>query len=244
MANEFKIKTGLLLGIDVSTKAVVSIQNVSTAIVADASSILVTGKAIYDFVQPLITTVLNASNNRILTSTGTSGGIYAESNVTYDGSTFTVNGSTGVVFDVNGNAGDLFTVTDTLTGVIFQVGDISGIPIFQVNSNGAVYINSAALAGLTTGTTAVLSIDASSGTACYYDYRVSNLGTNAYRSGTVMAVWNTSIGAVTWTDTSTPDLTATTVPFSFTVTLSGGNIVLNSVITTGTWSLKVGARVL
>jgi hypothetical protein len=90
----------------------------------------------------------------------------------------------------------------------------------------------------------VLSIDASTGTACYYDYRVSNLGTNAYRSGTVTAVWNPSTGAITWNDVSTPDLTATTFPFSFTVTLSGGNVVLNSVITTGTWSLKVGARII
>jgi len=49
MANEFKIKTGLLLGPS-PTQPVVSVQNASTSIVSDASSILVTGKAIYDYV--------------------------------------------------------------------------------------------------------------------------------------------------------------------------------------------------
>jgi len=48
MANEFKIKTGLLIGAS-PTQAVTSIQDTSISIIADASSILVTGKAIYDF---------------------------------------------------------------------------------------------------------------------------------------------------------------------------------------------------
>ena len=243
MANEFKIKTGLILGPSASSQPVVSIKNSSTSIVYDASSILVTGQAIFDYVSTYMLSITNASDNRVLTSTGGKG-MNAEANLTYDGSTLTINGSTGTVLDVNGNAGDLFTVTDTLTGVIFQVGDISGIPIFQVNSNGAIYLNGTTQAGLTTGTTPVLSIDASSGSAAYFDYRVSNLGTNAYRSGTVTTVWNVSTGAITWNDVSTPDLTATTFPFSFTTTISGSNVILNAVISSGTWSLKVGARVI
>ena len=48
MANEFKIKTGLLIG--ASTNAAVSaIKDTSISITSDASSLLVTGKAIYDF---------------------------------------------------------------------------------------------------------------------------------------------------------------------------------------------------
>jgi hypothetical protein len=49
MAGEFKIKTGLILGAT-PTVPVFSIQNASTSIVIDASDILVTAKAIYDFV--------------------------------------------------------------------------------------------------------------------------------------------------------------------------------------------------
>lgn len=48
MAGEFKIKTGLLLGPS-PTQPVISIQDTSISITQDASSILVTGKAIYDF---------------------------------------------------------------------------------------------------------------------------------------------------------------------------------------------------
>ena len=49
MAGEFKIKTGLLLGAPASTQPVTSIKDTSISITEDASSILVTGKAIYDF---------------------------------------------------------------------------------------------------------------------------------------------------------------------------------------------------
>ncbi len=48
MAGEFKIKTGLLLGPS-PTQPVISIKDTSISITADASSLLVTGKAIYDF---------------------------------------------------------------------------------------------------------------------------------------------------------------------------------------------------
>lgn len=48
--NEFKIKTGLLLGPS-PTQPVTSIKDTSISITTDASSILVTGKAIYDFHQ-------------------------------------------------------------------------------------------------------------------------------------------------------------------------------------------------
>ena len=49
MANEFKIKTGLLIGPSVGSQPVTLIKDTSISITADASSILVTGKAVYDF---------------------------------------------------------------------------------------------------------------------------------------------------------------------------------------------------
>jgi len=39
-----------------------------------------------------------------------------------------------------GTAGQLFSITDDLTGVIFSVNDISGIPSFEVNADGTVSI--------------------------------------------------------------------------------------------------------
>jgi hypothetical protein len=52
-----------------------------------------------------------------------------------------VNGTGGTLLDVQGSAGQLFSVTDSLTGDLFAVSDISGIPILNVNSSGAVDID-------------------------------------------------------------------------------------------------------
>ena len=43
--------------------------------------------------------------------------------------------------DVQGSLGQLFSVTDNLTGSIFAVSDISGVPILDVNSSGVSYFD-------------------------------------------------------------------------------------------------------
>ncbi len=48
-----------------------------------------------------------------------------------------VDGSETVV-DIQGTQGQLFSVTDSLTGDLFSVSDVSGIPILNVNSSGAI----------------------------------------------------------------------------------------------------------
>jgi hypothetical protein len=51
-------------------------------------------------------------------------------------------GSVGdnTILDVQGNQGQLFSITDSLSGSLFSVGDISGIPILEVFSNEIVKI--------------------------------------------------------------------------------------------------------
>ena len=60
-------------------------------------------------------------------------------------STTVVNGSNldsgSTVLDVQGSQGQLFSVTNSLTGDLFSVSDISGIPILNVNSSGAVKVD-------------------------------------------------------------------------------------------------------
>ena len=51
----------------------------------------------------------------------------------------TVSGST--VFEVHGTQGQLFSISDDMTGDIFEVSDISGIPILTVNASGLVTID-------------------------------------------------------------------------------------------------------
>jgi hypothetical protein len=57
--------------------------------------------------------------------------------LTLDGSDANV----GTVLDVQGTAGQLFSVTNSLTGDLFSVSDVSGIPILNVNSSGQVDID-------------------------------------------------------------------------------------------------------
>ena len=49
-----------------------------------------------------------------------------------------VNGSGSVILDVQGSQGQLFSVTDQLSGSLFSVNDISGIPILAVSSDDSV----------------------------------------------------------------------------------------------------------
>jgi len=141
--------------------------------------------------------------------------------------------------NVVGSTGQLMSVTDEQTGVIYQIGDISGIPIWWVNSNGVRYSQTISQVGISTNVDLV-SFNKLTGTACYFDYRVSNSGTGAYRAGVVMAVWDGT--NIEYTDTSTPDLIASTLGIEFTVSISGDNVVLSTTVTTGTWDVKIGTR--
>ena len=51
-----------------------------------------------------------------------------------------VDGS-NTVLDIQGTQGQLFSVTDSLTGDLFSVSDVSGVPILNVNSSGAIAID-------------------------------------------------------------------------------------------------------
>ena len=45
------------------------------------------------------------------------------------------------VLDIQGTQGQLFSVTDSLTGDLFSVSDVSGVPILNVNSSGAIDVD-------------------------------------------------------------------------------------------------------
>ena len=48
---------------------------------------------------------------------------------------------TNTVLDIQGTQGQLFSVTDSLSGDLFTVSDISGVPILNVNSSGLVTVD-------------------------------------------------------------------------------------------------------
>jgi hypothetical protein len=64
----------------------------------------------------------------------------------------------------------------------------------------------------------------------------------AMRGGTVKAVWNNSTAG--FTDFSTTDIAGSTSGIGFTVDVSGSNVRLNAVVTTGTWTVQVGSKLI
>ena len=78
--------------------------------------------------------------------------------------------SGGTVVDIQGSQGQLFSVTDNLSGSIFAVSDISGVPIFDVNSSGLSTFD-----GLVSGITPV---------------NAANFATKAYVDGSIPSLTN------------------------------------------------------
>jgi hypothetical protein len=101
----------------------------------------------------------------------------------------TTSGST--VLDIQGTQGQLFSITDDLTGDIFSVSDISGVPILNVNADGTTtFDGNVTLTGPET-------LDTTSDTSIKFLTRDSNgvvkyhtLGSNAFNSTTIPSAAN------------------------------------------------------
>ena len=111
----------------------------------------------------------------------------------------------------------------------------------QLTLNGPIVLNTSSTSGLTTGTTSIVSFTASAGNGAYFDYHLSG-ASNQRRTGTIMSTWNGS--DVAFTDTSTPDLNGSTRAIEFNVAIITGNVTLQSVVTSGTWAVDTGIRII
>jgi len=121
--------------------------------------------------------------------------------------------------------------------------EISGDTIFNGNIKfiGDLLIESASGSSLTTGTHILESIPCTTGSSANFEYFVKG-SSNQIRSGNVMAAWNCT--GATYTEVSTPDLNGSTEDISFTVDTNSNNIRLNAVVTSGSWEVKVGTRII
>ena len=133
------------------------------------------------------------------------------------------------------------------TDNVLTVQDGAGTNTLQVQGdgkltlNGPIVLNTSSSSGLTTGTTSIVSFTASAGNGSYFDYHLSgHLGER--RTGTVMATWYGTSSQ--FTDTSTPDLNGSTRGIEFNVDIISGNVTLQSVVTSGTWSVHTGIRII
>jgi len=157
------------------------------------------------------------------------------------------NSTTSPIFSVQGSQGELFSVTDSLTGSLFSVNDISGLPILEVFSDNttlmgnylAPSLNTTAKVSLTAGTNTIYSIPVSAYTGAFFDYTLVSTGTTGARAGNIMSIW--SGATVQFTETSTNDI-GTTAGVTFSVTSNGTLAQLSSSATTAGWIVETIVR--
>ena len=96
--------------------------------------------------------------------------------------------SGGTVVDIQGSQGQLFSVTDDLSGSIFAVSDISGVPIFDVNSSGLSTFDGNVLVGsdssLLLSNNATVSAYAGTNDSLYLNSKGSGIVRVNYAGGT------------------------------------------------------------
>lgn len=157
-------------------------------------------------------------------------------------------GDTEPLFTVQGSSGELFSITDDLTGSLFAVNDISGLPILEVFDNDTVLMGSNQAPSLNTtvklnpgtGLSTVYSLPMSAYTGAFFDYTVTNTG--GARAGNIMSIF--SGNTVNFTEVTTneiPSLSATT-GITFSMSADSTNALLQvSAATTG-WEVRTIVR--
>ena len=200
------------------------------------------------FVTPLIQNVLITGSLQVTQNiTGSRMFLSASSNMN-SGSTLTVygSGSTQPVFTVQGSQGELFSVTDSLSGSLFSVNDISGLPILEVFSDNTtlignyldpMLITTAKVTQTTSGSFTVYSLPTASYDTAFFEYSVKS-GSNA-RAGTIMAIQSGS--SVNFTETTTTDFGSTSA-IALGVFVTGSFMALTGSSSTGSWTIKAIVR--
>ena len=182
-------------------------------------------------------------NTKILGQTTLSG-----SQNTASGSILKVigSGSQQPIFTVLGSQGELFSITDSLSGSLFSVNDISGLPILEVFSDNTTLIGNYQAPALVTtaknvlasaGAFTVYSLPTASYDGAFFEYTARS-GSNA-RAGQIMAIWSGSV--VNYTET-TSSAFGTTTGLTLGVFITGSNMALTGSATTSAWTIKTIIR--
>jgi hypothetical protein len=152
-------------------------------------------------------------------------------------------GSAQPIFTVQGSQGELFSITDSLSGSLFSVNDISGLPILETFSDSTTLLGSYLAPALFTtkkttttnsGSFVIYNIPTGSYDGLYVDYTARS-GSNA-RAGQIIAIWSGS--SVNFTETTTTDF-GTTSNLLLGVSISGSSMALTGSVATGSgWVIK------
>lgn len=155
-------------------------------------------------------------------------------------------GSAQPLFTVLGSQGELFSITDSLSGSLFSVNDISGLPIFEVfsdsttlmgNYSAPMLITTFRTGSVSVGANTIYALPTASYDGVFVDYTIKS-GSNA-RAGNFSAIWTGT--AVNFMDNSTVDF-GNTSGFVLGAQITGGNLVVTGSATTTGWTVKTIIR--
>ena len=189
-------------------------------------------------------TIRDDSNTSINGSTQITGSLNISASAG-TGSAFSVYKSGSTVVSIQGSQGELFSITDSLSGSLFSVSNISGLPIVETFSDNTTLIGNYIAPMLITtqkltinsGSTVIYSLPTSSYDGAFFEYTIKS-GSNA-RAGQIMGIWSGT--SVNFTDNSTTDFGSTS-GFTFGMVVSGSNMILTGSTTTSGWTLKTIIR--
>ena len=121
---------------NVTTSGNISVSGAVTATSGNFTNLLINGSSFASSVSGLLPTIANSGDNRILTSTGTSVGINAESNLTFNGTSLVVAAGGGLT-SPTGN------FTTSISGALLNVDNLrlDGNTISSTNNNGNILIS-------------------------------------------------------------------------------------------------------
>ena len=141
--------------------------------------------------------------------------------------------SGGTVVDIQGSQGQLFSVTDDLSGSIFAVSDISGVPILDVNSSGLSTFSDNVVIGSVDSVVTGLNIGEASPTIQLFD--TTNDGKLLMymqdSSAVIGAYSNHSLKLFSDSTLALTIDTSQNATFAGDVTVSGGDITVSNAIT-------------
>jgi hypothetical protein len=161
------------------------------------------------------------------------------------GSALTVYKSGSTVMSIQGSQGELFSITDSLSGSLFSVSNISGLPILEVFSDNTVLLGDYLDPMLITtkrvtansGSTLIYSLPTASYDGAFFDYTIKS-GSNA-KAGQLFGTYVSTTAS--YTDNSTTDI-GDTSGFTFGFFISGSNMVLTGSALTSGWTVRTIIR--
>jgi len=154
-------------------------------------------------------------------------------------------GSSSPIFTVQGSQGELFSVSDSLSGSLFSVNDISGLPVLEAFSDNRVLVGSYQAPVLFTtvktttvsGNNTIYTLPTSSYDGAFFEYTIKS-GSNS-RAGQIMSLWSGS--EVNYTEVVTMDF-GNTNSVKFLVIVTGSNLALTGSFPTANWTMKTIVR--